>query len=214
MQINSKTATSYKVTSNSLSVHCEEDKVSYVTPLQNEKREVGPLRTESNSVKQVQDPCNGNNYVEKDGFLLFERNTFSPRESGADTITSVPPSSSSSTSATTSASTSLPDPVKFVNQNQAGKVDEISIFHQLKNIKLRCKFHFLSDSPPNSNRNNNDNGSGSTEWLIQYSENNGNALGMVNSTLEILLKTVCNMCYEIQIEKIVQLQNSEILQLR
>lgn len=220
-QINSKTATSYKITSTSMSVHYEEDKVSYVTPLQNEEKDVGPMGTEINSVKQVQDPCKGNNYVEKDGFLLFEDNTFSPTESGADTTTSVPPSSSSSTSATTSASTSLPDPVKFVSQNQAGKMDEISIFHQLENIKLHYKFHFPFQSPSNSKKCNNDNESSSTEWLIQYSdnsysenENNGSALGIVNSTLEFLLKTVCNMCYEIQIERIVQLQNSEILELR
>jgi hypothetical protein len=193
-----------------MSVHYEEDKVSYITPRDKQKEKNNPLGTEFISANQVH---NGNNYVEKDDFLLFECNTFSQTESGADISTSFPPSSSSSTSATTSASTSLPDPVTFVNQNQAGKMDEISIFHHLKNIKLHIKFHFLSDSPPNSKKNN-DNGSSSTEWLIQYPENNENALGMVNSTLEILLKTVYNMCYEIQIEKIVQLQNSEIQELR
>lgn len=204
-----------------MSVHYVEDKVSYVTPRDRPKEKIDPLGTEFISVNQVQDPCNGNDSVEKDGFLLFECNTFSSTESGADTTTSVPPSSSSSTSATTSASTSLPDPVTFVNQNQAGKMDEISIFHHLKSIKLHFKFHFPFQSPSNSKKCNNDNGGSSTEWLIQYSndsyshdKNNGNALEMVNSTLKILLKTVCNMCHEIQIEKSVQLQKSEILELR
>lgn len=210
-----------------MSVHFEEDEVSYVTPLESEKRKVNPLGAGINSVKQVQDPCNGNNSVEKGGILLFEHNTFSQTESGADATTSPsassPPSSSSSTSATTSASTSLP--ATFVDRdtrkNQAGKMGDISIFHKLENVKLLFKFHFPSNSLSNSNKNDNKSETSSTEWLIQYSEgsysqnkNNGNALGMVNSTLEFLLRTVHNMCYEIQIEKIVQLQNSEIQELR
>ena len=95
-------------------------------------------------------------------------------------------------------------------------MDEISIFHGMKNLKLQFKFHFPSQSTCN-----NINESNSTEWNIQYSDDlhsqnktNGNALGIVNSTLKFLLETVCNMCYEIQIEKFVESQNSEIRELR
>lgn len=206
-----------------MSVHYEEGQVSYVTPLESEKGNVAPWGTENNSVKHVQ-PCHENDYVGKNGFSLFQCNTFFSRESGADTTTttstpsSIPPSSSSSTSATTSASTSLPP--TYVNcdtsKSQAEKVHEISIFHEMKNLKLHFKFQFPSQSTTTDK-----NESSSTEWSIQYSDDshsqnkiNGNALGIVNSTLKFLLKTVCNMCHEIQIEKFIESQNSEIRELR